>query len=124
MMPLRTISVSCGLLKRRIGPVCHNRSSNKGLPRVMDFGNMKGQGGLAKSNTPTPHSEEARTRNLSVNDAERRWSTKSASQAGSLQINDQSITSLVSCGRMRNAIQSFRLDELIPREAVRWREWH
>ena len=85
---------------------------------------MKGQGGLAKSNTPTPHSEEARTRNLSVNDAERRWSTKSASQAGSLQINDQSITSLVSCGRTRNAIQSFRLDELIPREAVRWREWH
>ena len=35
LMPRRTISVSCGLLKpSNIGLVCHNRSSNEGLPRV------------------------------------------------------------------------------------------
>ena len=33
LMPQRTISVFCGLLKPSIGLVCHRRSSREGPPR-------------------------------------------------------------------------------------------
>jgi hypothetical protein len=61
LMSRRTISVSCGLLKpSNIGFVCHNRSSNEGLPRGMEFGNVRGYPGLTKANRSTQHRDQGR----------------------------------------------------------------
>ena len=68
LMSRRTISVSCGLLKSsNTGFVCHNRSSNEGLPRGMEFGNMRGHGGLATSNKWTQHSGQGRPGSSAAN---------------------------------------------------------
>ena len=55
------ISISCGLLKpSSIGLVRHNRPSREGLPQGMDFGNIRGHGGLAKSSKSTQPSDQGR----------------------------------------------------------------